>query len=199
MSGAGRHGTAENATAYDAEVVLGRRKVVGLDFGAHGNARVNCGVHAAINNTGSFTLEAWARAKVTPVSIVDIVGANYGSNPFGLGLRMVTAPLRLNLLTGGASALTSSGFTPPVGSWVHYAGTWNESSGQAAIYVNGTLHASGILSKPRPKTSGQAFCIGNWTSTSRNWKGQIALAAVYGVALSLHDIALRYQLGVQGL
>lgn len=94
----------------------------------------------------------------------------------------------------------TSGVAPEKGTYYHVVGVWNKAEGKAYIYINGELKgetdAAGNFSFPNTDAC-HWFCIGgdpaNATEAENCWKGDIAVARVYGDPLSPAQVAKLYE------
>jgi len=75
---------------------------------------------------------------------------------------------------------------PPAGKWVHVAASYDASSGNNSLYINGRLRASRNNRRPsyRINTASQRVLMGTRNKFKEYFKGKIAEMKVYDVALN---------------
>ena len=73
----------------------------------------------------------------------------------------------------------------PVGNWVHVAASYDHSSGNNSLYINGHLRASHNIGRGyQIATNSQKVRMGSKSGRDENFKGKIAEMKVYDVALN---------------
>lgn len=140
------------------------------------------------NITGSFSIEAW----VNPASLS---GASKGiiskGGTLGTSLRYairLNSNGRISLFTNGASRLTSRVSTPlTVSNWTHIAGTYNSSTGDFRIYINGLLDTNAIIASAVPQTNTDSLFIGI-SGASTPFNGQLDEVRLWNRVLSSAEV-----------
>src|SRR6266850_6648920 len=113
---------------------------------------VDLGNPAALQLTGSITLEAWVNAAANPADDGQIVAKSNGSAGWQFKTSPDTGPHTFGLAVSGNSSSVTQRYSTTVRSlntWYHVAGVYNATTGTMDIYVNGTLN-DGILSGAIP-------------------------------------------------
>jgi hypothetical protein len=147
----------------------------------HDNASLDFG-------TGSFTLEAWAKAKFvnqgSSFNVLMSMGLNI-SNAYSVGMlvNQLLEPIFIYNNTGTAEAARTEG------EWVHIVGTYDETS--ATIYVNGVQKDQDARTAA-DMTNTLVKHIGRDTTSVRFYNDQIALPRIYNRALTATEVARNY-------
>ena len=190
-SGYGRTGTVQNTTDYAYPATIGDVTLTGLGFAGHAGARVNCGVHADINNLDSFSLEAWVRINTTTTATQDMVAVYDGTNPLGMTMRGGPSggQMRRIAFADNTRQLTGAGlWSPPLNQYVHYAVTYNAGTGLMTYYQAGTAVETAAFPAGRIKRAGGVFSLGNFPNGNRRLYGYLAVAAIYPSALTAAQV-----------
>lgn len=86
--------------------------------------------------------------------------------------------------------------TVPLNQWTYVAATWDATTQQLSIYINGALSASrslpGVSSSRQPGTSFN-FTVGGFSPGEQSYQGGIDEVAYYGSALSPGQILAHYR------
>jgi subtilisin-like proprotein convertase family protein len=205
-SAGANNGTSENGAGF-------APGEVGNAFSFNGvNQFVLVNATAALNvgvSTG-FTIEGWINptnfSKVLPIA--QYQQSLSGINPLGVqfqinnptGSKNIYA--NVNDTTGTAHILTSATLLTNV--WQHVALTYDNASGAATIYLNGTNVAQSVIGSITPQTSYPYFLIGASTfngttnSPTADFAGGIDELSVYSRALSSNEVAAIYSAGSAG-
>ena len=162
----------------------------GLDFDG-ANDYVDCGNDGSVNITGSITMEAWVKP-------TDNVGTASIIKKFSLGTPNIGYELFLG--SGGAISFRLNG--PPAivqldaastgwtatSPWMHIAGTYNNTTREMKIYVNGV--DEGTTTGPTSITSASStnLAIGSQLPLTKLYTGQIDEVRLWNVVRSQSDI-----------
>src|SRR5882672_3048353 len=104
---------------------------------------VDLGNPAALQLTGSMTLEAWVKAAATPANDGQIVAKSDNSSGWQLKTTPDTGVQAFGTFltnSGGSRIKRFSATTPSLSIWYHVAGVYNATAGTLDIYVNGVLN-----------------------------------------------------------
>jgi len=120
---------------------------------------------------------------------------NDNSEPYGTYSLQLSPAGQGNFLTfhtghaGGGNELVSTSAIP-TGQWVHVAGTYDPSTGEKKLYVNGTLVASATLTDPLvyDTTSSGDLYIGQDPGGGEAFQGAIDDVGVWNRALTASEI-----------
>jgi len=152
----------------------------------HDNASLDFG-------TGSFTLEAWVKAKyINQGSVFNMIislGDNItSSNNAGLMLLNNNVPYFIYSNPGA-----SSGSAQTEGDWIHLVGTYDETN--TTLYVNG-VQVDQDARTASDITNGFAKLIGrDGTDPNRYYNDQIAQPRIYNRALTAEEVQRSYDSG----
>jgi len=140
--------------------------------------------------TGSFTLEAWVKAKyINQGSVFNMIislGGNItSSNNAGLMLLNNNVPYFIYSNPGA-----SSGSAQTEGDWIHLVGTYDETN--TTLYVNG-VQVDQDARTASDITNGFAKLIGrDGTDPNRYYNDQIAQPRIYNRALTASEVLNNY-------
>ena len=142
--------------------------------------------------TGSFTLEAWVRAKyVFQGSVFNMIislGDNItSSNNAGLMVLNNNVPYFIYSNPGA-----SSGSAQNEGDWLHIVGTYDETN--TTLYVNGS-QVDQDARTAADITNGFVKLIGRDAETTRYYNDQIAQPRIYNRALTASEVLRNYNSG----
>ncbi|MCP4648177.1 MAG: hypothetical protein GY852_10680, partial [bacterium] len=167
----------------------------GYDFDSTSDyIRFNRADIGGIMAAGDFTIEVWANPDTYPggrgemVSTIQSGGYSLGLFPNG------SAYFRIDV--GSYTDITSA-YAVSTGEWHHIVATFDESTGNAKIYVDGTLNGSSTLVGTYDAVGG-AFCIGEQSGGStvcndgENFDGQISLVRYWNRTLTSGQVASLY-------
>ncbi|WP_169437537.1 LamG domain-containing protein [Longispora albida] len=159
--------------------ISGGPQSLGLNGGTAGAAAAV----PVIDTSKSFSMSAWVRPDRPGTDYPTAVGVNSASaNPVGMGLDASghwTIWARPNESSGGTNPAVGS--KAPLGVWAHLTGTYEASTRQLRLYVNGSLAATSNLGfaigrATGPLTLGHYQWAGGWGGA---WSGDIADVRVY--------------------
>lgn len=138
------------------------------------------------NFSPSFSLETWfSRSSKSPLSscqnLISLSGNS--TNPLNLGL--CQSSIIANGFDSTNSAFTKeSGFIPS-NNWQHLVLTFNNSTNQLQIFVNGVLHSSSVQTL--------AQIVANSIIIGSNFVGQIAITRIYNQVLSSSQVVANFE------
>jgi autotransporter-associated beta strand protein len=176
-------------------------------------AAVSVPFDAALNNQGSFSVEAWLNPDSIPAaggllcpisSWLQDGGGNregwliyHGDAATGFNFRTYNR----NGLAVAASISSGAGIT--AGQWYHVVATWDDTAAIAKIYVNGVLTATsptiapgGGNSRPYDANTTSPFTMGARSDGGFGWAGKIDEPAYYNTVLSEAQIQAHYANGI---
>ena len=160
-----------------------------------------------VGKEDGFTFECW----IKPVSVTQqmliaeyerVLGTGSGSD-VGIQLGMNGGCLTPNIkdVADGDHPFTSPANLLVAGVWQHVALTYDKSSGQAALYINGTAATQANLGSFTPQTSfaylllGARTTFGSVSSPRSVFSGQMDEIGLYNRALSAAEIRDEYEAG----
>jgi hypothetical protein len=156
---------------------------------------------------GSWTIATWVQLSALPATtkMYTLLAKTDGAGNETYSLRVdnnygqfgVTAPGSFVAQFATATATDVYALiTPPsidAGAWYWLAGTWDASSGQLALYVDGQLAASVTSSKVPTTGSGQDFLIGdNAGHLAQYTPGILDDVRIYDRALTAGELAMLF-------
>lgn len=158
----------------------------------------------ALNVTEHLTLSAWIRCDGpgTGAEAADgsfFISREHSSNDsaYALLIRHATRRLDFEIWSPGLSFLRSV-TALNYGQWYHVAATYDRSSGEARIYLDGQLDVASnfgpvpIFTPARSALLGAYFGLADETVTRGFFKGAIAQVGIYNTALSAAEVADQY-------
>ena len=155
-----------------------------------GNASyVSVPTSSALSNSKSLTWEAWIYPTAVSTDQMFLGSSSASDNYF----RISSSALFFSMNNGtqqtlaGSTALTNN-------KWHHVAATYDNSTFEMKIYLNGVLDASQTLSggNSNPGSGGQLFVGIFTTSDTRGFAGKMDEVKIYNRALSPEEIRLQY-------
>ncbi len=171
-----------------------------------------------VGQQGGFTIEGWIYPTSLPTSSYalpiiaeyeNVLGSSIVTN-LGVHLQLDTPSvgcIYANIKQAPSSAdhsFYTSANVISAGVWQHVALTYDEVSGVANIYYNGTLKASTTVGSFTPLTHTKYFLIGGRTygnsavNPADLFPGGLDEMSVYGRALSSNEVATIYNAGFSG-
>jgi len=159
--------------------------------------RVSAGNPAALQITGSLTLEAWVKAPSRAASYHGVIGKmGTGSGQYGYALRVYDNKVNFGISTTGSDWYSTVGTTNVAdGQWHHVVGVFTSSS-KFEIFVDGKLD---YLASSAPaniyNTPGAAIIGATYSTPSELFPGSIDSARIYSRALTASEIAANAQAG----
>jgi hypothetical protein len=136
------------------------------------------------------TVAFWMRSTGTPAATARIMGL--GDN---WEIRQDNDGLVVSDLGGDGS--TNIGTVTPlttVGTWYHFAATFDSTNNSYAIYVNGQLESSGTNPSTLSKQAAGVLSFGTRTGTTNYWSGALRDVRVYNRKLCPTEIEQLYGL-----
>ncbi|HEY7118820.1 MAG TPA: LamG-like jellyroll fold domain-containing protein, partial [Tepidisphaeraceae bacterium] len=199
VTGNGNTGSVVGAPVF----ALGRDAASGsaLDFdGVDDHVRVSRNPSL---ESSAISVAAWVRLAVGAdqaqwATIVKKTFANDVPPIFDSYSLSISPPGKLNVLSfftghaGGDDSQLDSPSPLPTGQWVHVAGTYDPSTGQKRLYVNGQMVASTVLTRPiayDPTPSGDLYFAQD-PGDGEAFKGLIDDVGVWSRALSQAEIQI---------
>ncbi len=146
---------------------------------------VNCGSRASLNFTTGLTMEVW----IKPDGL-----QNSSASPLyryqSWGLRMSNTNNIWLIIWLTDTSYTSGVLNVSADAWHHVVGTYDKSTGDAIVYVDGAGGTAGATSRNDIKADGgQNLLVGsNNLEANRYFNGLINLARIYNRALSALEI-----------
>ena len=178
-------------------------KIVGATWstgGKYGNALsfngkssyVDLGNPAALQLTGSTTLEAWVKAAANPASDGQIVAKSDNASGWQLKTTTDAGPQNFNVTVTNSSGSRVKRFSKTaraLSTWYHVAGVYDASARTLTIYVNGVLE-SGTLQGTVPAANLNAAVNANIGRRTGGYyfNGIIDEVRIYNRALSATEI-----------
>jgi len=142
-----------------------------------------------------FTVSAWVKGSETGAT--NIVGRQSGSNFNGWYLGTDNSPAgHARLLVRGTSSNIEleSGVDVSDNSWHHVVGTYDKSTNEAKIYVDGSL-ANSTTTDPGDFTGSSNVIVGAREDNSRHYDGDIDEVGIWNRVLSSSEVADLYNSG----
>ncbi|MEO8665355.1 MAG: LamG-like jellyroll fold domain-containing protein [Ignavibacteria bacterium] len=143
---------------------------------------------ASTNITGSFSIEVWVNPASLTLASKGIIakGSSLGSS-LRYGLRLGTNG-RLTLSTNGSPRLSSKVLTPlSINKWTHVAATYNSSTNQFKMYLNGVLDTSSTIAGAAPATNTDSLFIGI-SGNSTPFTGQLDEVRLWNRELTTTEV-----------
>jgi len=137
--------------------------------------------------TGSFTLEAWVKAAYINTGSSYNVILNLG-DVTGTSATIVSSSTSIHFFYGGEISHP----TTNDGSWVHIVGTYDGTN--VTLYING-VQVNQAARTAIDTTNDLVKTIGRDTTTTRNYKDQIAQPRIYNRALTDDEVEQNYNAG----
>ncbi|WP_189223158.1 LamG domain-containing protein [Saccharothrix coeruleofusca] len=174
-----------------------------LNFDSSGTGEVTAPAPAGLRTDRSYTVSAWVRQDEFDHLARAAVGAGDARySPFLLGYRPSEGKwgfLVSKSAATGDSWLALSDAPAEAGQWVHLAATYDATSGQIALYVNGTEQSSfsgtpdGTGVQSRVATGPLWIGRGIWEGQRNDvWRGDVDDVRLYSGVLSADEIAVVY-------
>ncbi len=139
-------------TIVGATWTTGGRYGNGLSFNGSTNY-VDLGNPAALQLTGSMTIEAWIKAAANPADDGQIVAKSDGTAGWQFKTSPDTGPHTFGVGVSGVSGSLTQRYSTTVRSlntWYHVAGVFDATSGTLSTYVNGVLDNGTLTGGPVP-------------------------------------------------
>ncbi|RYD64446.1 MAG: hypothetical protein EOP83_09725, partial [Verrucomicrobiaceae bacterium] len=169
---------------------------------------------AAINNSGSFTVETWLKPTAIPAAgalISPIASFRENDNVYGRAGWLIyqgDAATGFNFRAynrNGSNftfSITSGAGTVTAGAWHHVVATWDSATNQGKLYVNGVLRATSLVVTPSgPNNSTyepnntRPFTLGS-RDGAFPWSGDIDDSAYYTSVLTDAEVLAHYNNGI---
>jgi hypothetical protein len=179
-----------NGTATDVTYTTGATPKTGQAGVFNGSTSlVDLGNASGISNLTTFTLSAWVFAdSLTTGGTFPHIIAQRNATTARVQFLFDVGPLTLSL----AGYALRSTFTPTLSQWYHVATTWDNTTGNAAIYVDGVSVAAGTTAGRLSAPSTTPWAIGNRVGGGREFDGLIDDARIYDNALTAAEVLALY-------
>lgn len=143
----------------------------------------------SINITGSYTIEAW----LNPSSYSGLSrGILAKGSTLGTGLRFgirITTAGRITVSTNGSQRLISKASNIiPLNNWSHVSSTYNSTTGEFKIHINGVLDTSLIVPGAAPLSNTDSLFIGI-SGGATHWNGEMDEVRIWNRELSASEIS----------
>ena len=154
----------------------------------------------AVIASNEFTVEAWIKPQNAsqggPSRIMTISDDAYNRN-FTLGQEANEYAIRFKTTTTGNNGYPTETTSPLFTSYVqHVVYTWDGSSGNEYIYIDGALVYSGNRTgNTSTWDASYKLALVNEFTNNREWLGEIKLAAIYDRALNVSEIGTNFNEG----
>jgi RHS repeat-associated protein len=187
VSGNGNTGTTSNVTWSGGAAT----------FGTADTSQVTTSA-PVLNTAGSFTVSAWANLSATGNwGTLFAQGIGTGGTTGGVWLGYDPSTQCWSLETSNAAATTyysasSAANTVTTGAWAFVVGSYDASTGNLSLFVNGSLAAQ--TAWPSPFSSTGASSVGEAQGID-HFHGQIGNVQAYSRTLSVTEIATLYAAG----
>lgn len=146
--------------------------------------------------TSAFTLAAWCKVTDTDASHA-IFNARAADNTFLIHPEIRDADYRLVLRGAGSTTICSFATgTSAFGEWVHYAATYDQSTGKCTLYINGQVlnQVDATNAVPLPSDWGVGARVGYNVDNARPFTGLMDEFYIFKRALSATEIEQLYTL-----
>jgi len=159
---------------------------------------VNLGNSSSFDIRKELTIAGWFYLAIDPDTDANNNYRNMagkGYDPYGLSLeqdRKITGSV---WMIGGTRQKTDTTYLLPIGEWHHVAYTYNGTTGEAKIYVDGEEKQRDLKSTGTFVTSAGSAYIGKIQATY-GWPGMIDEVSIYKEALTASQIQHLYTQGV---
>jgi hypothetical protein len=173
-----------------------------LEFDTAKQNYVECGPHPALDITGSITLAAWVM-KIGPWigtggdlrydTIIYKRVTDGSTRAYRLSRDASSDGVCLTVNATGGEAKVRGPTAVNDDAWHHIAGVYDIDTGEAFVYVDAKLDASGSTSGNINDSTGQPLLIGFDGGDVRLWGGLIDEVRIYARALSPEDIKELYE------
>lgn len=165
-----------------------------LSFNVASGQRVDVPDSATLSLTGSFTLAAWVRTTGAQANQQGIIEKFDGPSPYfnGYYIRLTTTLVvnfNIVLAGGGTQGFTTSPRAVAANTWTHVAGTYDQTTGQMSVYMNGALDPSSAVSTGPPGDGTSNLSIGA-SGSAQPFSGEVDEARVYSRALTQAEIQI---------
>lgn len=198
----GLNGTVQGGVSYSPGKV-------GQAFNFDGTGSVQIGNPAGLRLASAITIEGWINPRSAPASAAMAAvltkwaqkfDAAADADSYGLWLRNNNGALTMftAIHQSGTSEPNLQGGSIPLNAWSHVAMTFDATTGQYVLYVNGQPVASMSTPGPITPTSRNVLIGREDSSLPRLFNGLIDEAAVYSRALSGAEIQAIFNAGSAG-
>lgn len=150
-----------------------------------------------LSTTGSYSVSGWAY--LTSASSWADVATQDGSSVSGFYLQFDPSADRWGMDYRGSNSTAGtvidalSATAPVLKTWTHLAGTYNASSGQIDLYVNGQLAGTAVDTTPFATSGPFAIGRGFFAGTTDFFPGEISDVEAFGYTLTPAEVTALYQ------
>lgn len=167
-------------------------------FNASATTRVTVPYSAALNPTGSFSVEAWARVDGGTNTFRSVLTSREGSTPEGFILYAADDDT-WEFWTGNGSTWNVSDGLALTGDWVHLVGTYDADTMTQEFFIDGTMVDSDDNITFQANTLNDLFIgAGDDDGLDFFFNGLIDDVAIYDFVLSDLTIQEHFQTGISG-
>lgn len=179
-----------------------------LDLEAGSSQEATAADSASLDITGSFTIEAWIKLESNPATndwyIIAGKGKSASSFPtYSLGLVNDAGTIYMRGVytntAGSAKGVATGGTAPTIGTWQHWAVTYNSAGGadSGKMYLNGVENVSATQDADTLESNAVEFSIGSDPS-AKFFDGIIDDVRVWNVVRTATQISDNYQTELVG-
>ncbi len=170
---------------------------VGNGISLNGTNQYGTAAHAAGQNATSWTISAWI--KPTDFAAYYIIASKSDADDkrnYALYVNITDGKIVASFTQGVATyrgSTSSTGVT--AGVWSHVAGTYNASTGDLKVYINGAQNGAGDTFTGSPDTVAQPINVGSLFDGSTPFKGMLDEVFIWGRDLDATEISALYNSG----
>jgi hypothetical protein len=143
--------------------------------------------------TDSYTVSTWFKT-TTDFSTSVVLVSNLAGNTYPIRLGITSSETIHFEFRNSVSAFTISNSSTPLndGSWHHVVGIRSVEADRSFLYVDGILVDSDVDGTDGSMVNGQDFVLGNTSTLSQDFNGQIDETRIYRRALSPAEVVQLY-------
>ncbi len=194
-------GTYSNVALRQTDTPIGNDIDTAASF-AHGSARVSVPYSAELNPTGSFTVEAWARADGGEGSYRSVLTSRSSAGNSQGFILYANNNNQWSFWNGAGTSADWHRIDGPqvaLGEWVHLVGTYDAGTQVKSFYVDGVLAGSTSGVNYVANTTNPLFIgMGGNGGTDFPFNGLIDEVAMFGQALTSAAVQRHYLLASTG-
>ena len=166
LSGNGNNGTYVNGTATvaDSDPTYGGSRAYNFDGT---DDYIDCGF--PITNT-SFSVSGWYNTDSVNGSLLGSYDWTLNRRSFYLRLYSDKVQFRVALAANNAGTVIESTASVSTGTWYHVAATWDATSGDMEVFINGSTEATGTRSVMAPLLD--PLTLGSYGSSATDYDGK---------------------------
>ena len=184
LSGNGNNGTYVNGTATvaDSDPTYGGSRAYNFDGT---DDYIDCGF--PITNT-SFSVSGWYNTDSVNGSLLGSYDWTLNRRSFYLRLYYSKVQFRVALAANNAGTVIESTASVSTGTWYHVAATWDATSGDMEVFINGSTEATGTMSVMAPLLD--PLTLGSYGSSGTDYDGKQDDIRVFQRVLTQSEITL---------